>query len=297
MTGTNIASIKDANRLLEVMKPQLALAVPKHVEVDRLCRVILNALQTTPALLSCDRNSFMKAAMTVAVLGLEPEGVLGQAYLIPYKGQVQAQIGYRGYMTLARNSGKVSEIYAHEVHKNDTFDYELGLHKKLEHKPAEGERGEWTHVYAVVKFTDGGSHFDVLTKAQVMATRDNSDGYKAFKAGRMKTTPWVTHEIPMAKKTALRRISNMLPMTAQRAAAIDNATDAGKTAYLLPDNVIDIEAEEVQAVEQAEPEQKTSKLDTFEAALSTGEAVDAETGEVFRGDTPLKADAAKKTAA
>ena len=292
MTGTNIATIQDANRLLEVMKPQLSLAVPNHVSVDRLCRVILNALQTTPALLNCDRNSFMKAAMTVAVLGLEPEGVLGQAYLIPFKGQVQALIGYKGLIRLARYSGEVSSLVAHEVCANDRFDYEWGLNERLEHKPADGDRGEMTHVYAVAKFKDGSHHFEVLMKSEVEKIKASSPLANAS------FSPWKSHYNEMAKKTAIRRLAKYLPLSVQRADAVNAAYDSGKVASIDPNHqIIDIEPDAEMQDAQPEPEQKTSKLDTFEAGLS-GETVDNETGEVFPGDTPTKADAAaKKTAA
>ena len=294
MTGNALATVKDASKLLDVMKPQLALAIPPHVNLDRLCRVVLNALQTTPALLQCDRNSFMKAAMTVAVLGLEPEGVLGQAYLVPYKGQVQAQIGYKGLIRLARNSGEVSTLVAHEVCANDKFDYEWGLNERLEHKPAEGDRGELTHVYAVAKFKDGSHHFEVLSKADVDKIKASSPSANGG------FSPWKTHYTEMAKKTAIRRIAKYLPLSIQRATAINAAFEGGKIANIAPEtDIIDIEPDDVQQEEQAEtPSKQASKLDALEAGLSTAETVDNETGEVFPGDTPTRADAAaKKTTA
>ena len=292
MTGNALATVKDASKLLDVMKPQLALAIPPHVNLDRLCRVVLNALQTTPKLLECDRNSFMKAAMTVAVLGLEPEGVLGQAYLVPYKGQVQALIGYKGLIRLARNSGEVSTLVAHEVCTNDHFDYEWGLNERLEHKPADGDRGPVTHVYAVAKFKDGSHHFEVMSKGEV-------DKVRAGSAGK-DLAPWKDHYVEMAKKTAIRRIAKYLPLSIQRATAINAAFEGGKLANIAPEtDIIDIEPDDVQQEEQAEsPSKPASKLDALEAGLSTAETVDSETGEVFPGDTPTRADAAaKKTAA
>ena len=65
---------------------------------------------------------------------------------------MQALIGYKGLIRLARNSGEVSSLVAHEVCENDEFDFEWGLNEKLVHKPAAGERGEITHFYAVAKF-------------------------------------------------------------------------------------------------------------------------------------------------
>jgi recombination protein RecT len=286
MSSTALATIASARQTLDAMKPQMALALPPHVNIERLCRVIMNAFQTTPALLNCDRNSFMKAAMTVAVLGLEPEGVLGQAYLVPYKGQVQAQIGYKGLTALARNSGQISTLVAHEVCTNDTFDYEWGLNERLEHKPADGERGELTHVYAVAKFKDGSHHFEVLTKTEV----DRIKAASPSASGNY--SPWKTHYTEMAKKTAIRRIAKYLPLFVQRADAVNAAAEMGKVANLTPDDqIIDIEPDEVTTDEtDGSAQSQTSKLDAFEAGLAGDDS--------FPGDTPTKADAGtKKTAA
>ena len=64
--------VRDA---LERMKPQLTAALPKHLTAERLVRVAMTAVQTTPKLLDCDRQSFYRAIFTCAQLGLEPDGV------------------------------------------------------------------------------------------------------------------------------------------------------------------------------------------------------------------------------
>ena len=78
--------------------------------------------------------------MQAVQLGLEP-GLLGHCYILPYKREATFIIGYKGMIDLARRSGHIQSIYAHAVHENDEFEYELGLHPKLEHKPSHGDRG------------------------------------------------------------------------------------------------------------------------------------------------------------
>lgn len=215
---------------LEKLKPQMSLALPRHLTPERLLRVTMTAVQGNPSLLDCDRTSLFASVLTCAQLGLEPDGVLGQAYLVPFKGKVQFIPGYRGLITLARNSGEVSSIQAHEVCQNDTFDYAYGLEETLYHKPAEGERGEVTHFYAYAKFKDGGHVFVVLTRTEVESVRDNSEGFKAFKAGRIRSNPWDSHFVPMGCKTAIRRLAKWLPLTVQRAATIEDAYERGQHA-------------------------------------------------------------------
>jgi recombination protein RecT len=209
------------------MKTQFAMALPKHVTPDRLLRVVMTAVQNTPKLLECDRTSLFSAVMTCAQLGLEPDGVLGQAYLVPFKGKVVFIPGYKGLLTLARNSGEISSIQAHEVCENDEFDFAYGLDERLQHKPAHGERGEIIYFYAYAKYKDGGHVFEVLTRADVEKIRDGSEGYKAFKAGYTKTTPWNDHFVQMGRKTAIRRLANYLPRSVQKATAFEDAYDRG----------------------------------------------------------------------
>ena len=227
-----VKPIESVRRTLELMKPQLALALPPHLTPDRLIRVVLTVLQTTPMLLECDRGSLYRAVMTCAHLGLEPDAVLGQAYLVPSRGKVQLVPGYRGFIALARNSGEVTSINAQAVHRNDRFDFAYGLAERLEHVPAEGDRGEITHFYAYAKFKDGGHHFDVMSRGEVDAVRDRSESYQAYRAGKIQDTAWVTGYAEMGKKTVIRRIAKFLPLAVQRAAAIAELYESGKYAAL-----------------------------------------------------------------
>jgi recombination protein RecT len=272
-TGSNKADSKEATpiesirRALELMKPQLAVALPPHLSADRLVRVVVAVLQASPALLDCERASLYRAVMTCAHLGLEPDGVLGQAWLVPSRGKVQLVPGYRGFIALARNSGLIVSINAQAVHLNDHFDYAYGLNERLEHVPAPGARGEITHFYAYVKFKDGGHYFDVLSRDEVDAIRDRSEGYQAFRSGKAEDSAWVAGYAEMGKKTVIRRIAKYLPLSVQKAAALADLHDAGKHAALddLGELIVDIPDVEIRPA--AEPATHRSRLDAFAADL------------------------------
>lgn len=260
-------------RALELLKPQMAMALPKHLTPERLCRVAMTAIQSTPKLLECDRTSLYAAILTCAQLGLEPDGVLGQAYLVPFAGKVQFIPGYKGLISLARNSGEVVSINAHEVCKADHFAYAFGLEEKLDHVPASGERGPITHFYAVAKFKGGGHHFEVLSRAEVDAIRDGSSGYKQAlkyaKSGEEPRSPWVQNYAEMGKKTAIRRMAKYLPMNVQKAAAIADMYDAGRHSELgdAGELRVDPAAPTGDVIDvQAEPE--SSGLDAFAPATA-----------------------------
>ena len=65
--------------------PEIQKAAPKHIDPQRLIRVALTACIQNPKLLDCTRESLMRSLLQAAQLGLEPDGLLGQAYLIPFE--------------------------------------------------------------------------------------------------------------------------------------------------------------------------------------------------------------------
>jgi len=209
------------SELLEGNKEQIARALPRHLTPERMIRVALTAYKTTPALQKCDPISIASAIMEAAQLGLEPDGVLGHAYLVPYGSRCQLIPGYKGLCELAYRSGKVTKIAAEVVRENDWFEYEYGLDERLKHIPADQDRGAVTHVYAYYKMTGGGSAFNVLSVQDVEDVRKSS---RAANNG-----PWVTHWDEMAKKTCIRRLLKLAPLSVEvaRAVAIDEYAEAG----------------------------------------------------------------------
>ncbi|WCK53868.1 recombination protein RecT [Aneurinibacillus sp. Ricciae_BoGa-3] len=189
---------------LKKMAPEIEKALPSHLNAERLGRIALTTIRTTPKLLECNVPSLLGAVMQAAQLGLEP-GLIGHCYIIPYGREAQFIIGYKGMIDLARRSGQIQNIYAHSVYEADDFDYELGLNPKLVHKPAPGRRGEMKYVYAVAHFKDGGYQFEVMDTEEIERRRQRS---KASKNG-----PWVTDYEEMAKKTVIRHMWKYLPIS------------------------------------------------------------------------------------
>lgn len=211
------------------MKAQIALALPKHLNPDRIARIATTEIRRVPALGNCCPQSFLGAIMQCAQLGLEPASSLGHAYLLPFgngknrQGQANVQliIGYKGMIDLARRSGQIISLSARAVHQGDEFNYCYGLNEDLTHIPSGSDSGALTHVYAVAKLQGGGVQFEVMTRKQVEAIRAQS---KAGDKG-----PWVTHFEEMAKKTVIRRLFKYLPVSIeiQRAVSLDEQAEAG----------------------------------------------------------------------
>ncbi len=227
---------------MKKMAPAMAQALPKHMDIDRLTRLAMTTIRTTPALKDADVGSLLGAVMQAAQLGLEP-GLMGHCYLLPFnnknKGikEVQFIIGYKGMIDLARRSGHIKSIYAHAVYSNDEFDYELGLESKLVHKPTmEPDKGEFIGAYAVAHFKDGGYQFEFMSKADIEKRKGRS------KAANSKFSPWTSDYEEMAKKTVVRHMWKYLPISVevQQQVAYDEGTgkDISKIKDVTPDDTM-----------------------------------------------------------
>src|ERR1700757_1354766 len=135
-------------QLLEAMKPQIAMALPKHLQPERMLRIALTCMRMNPKLIECDRESILASVMLAAQLGLEP-GVMGQCYLVPYKKTCTLVPGWQGILDLVARAGKAT-AWTGAVYEGDTLDWQLGDQPYLVHKPC-GEEDTLTHVYAIAR--------------------------------------------------------------------------------------------------------------------------------------------------
>jgi recombination protein RecT len=215
-------AVQTIQDMLEKNKGQLQMALPKHVTAERMIRVVVTSLRRVPALMQCHTASLVSCIFQAAQLGLEVDNGLGHAYLIPFGKECTLIIGYKGMIDLARRSGQVSSIKAVAVHEGDLFEYEEGLEPRLIHKPKpNNHRSAISYVYAVCRLRDGTAQFEVMSLEQVREIQQSS---RSGKSG-----PWVKNFEEMAKKTVIRRLFKMMPVSVeiQRAVAIDEQQDAG----------------------------------------------------------------------
>jgi len=204
--------------LIQKSASELGKALPSHMNPERLVRIALTTLRTTPKLMSCNPQSFLAALFTSAQLGLEPN-VEGQAYIIPYGTEAQFQIGYKGYVELFYRHGLAVSLDAQAVYENDDFDFEYGTASYLRHKPALTGRGEVKCYYAVAKLKGSANLFKVMGKDECL-----EHGKKHSKAFNTAYSPWQTDQEAMCKKTVVIQIMKLIPKSIeiQKAIAMDD---------------------------------------------------------------------------
>ncbi len=245
--------------MLEQFKGEIARALPRHINPDRMARIALTAFRMTPKLGECDPRSVFAAVIQSSQLGLEV-GLMGEAHLVPFGNQCQLIPGYTGLMKLARNSGLVVDIYAESVRINDKFTLKLGMERDMQHEPltAQGgfsasdeERGEIVGFYAVGVLKDGSRTFIAMSRKEVEKIRDGSKGYQAAKKYKKEST-WDTDFCAMGLKTAIRRLCKWLPKSPELATALALDENAGQQNLNVDDAingtfspVVDVETGEV----------------------------------------------------
>jgi recombination protein RecT len=181
---------------------------------------VISAVQKLPELLNCEPTTVINSFMTMAQLELMPSDVSGEAYVLPYKGKAQFQLGYQGLVTLFYRAG-ARAIISETVYSKDKFDYTNGV---LTHTPDvfADDRGEAIGAYVIVELQTGGKVSKVMSKKDIMNIGKNFS--KSFATD---FTPWKEKNDPelwMWKKTVLKQVAKLVPKneTIFKAVALDN---------------------------------------------------------------------------
>jgi recombination protein RecT len=262
-------------------------------------RVFMTAVRKTRELLACTRDSLFNALSEAASDGLMPDGREGAMVVRHVDGKKVAkwQPMAEGIRKKARNSGDVATWEVSVVYEKDDFDFAKGDNPFISHKPHKGaDHGPWIAVYSIVTLKDGSKLRDVMWKEEVLAIRDKySDGWKAFKAGKIKTTPWKEAEEEMARKTIVHRHRKEVPASIElhemlfRDMESDRRTDEDAPMIesrpepkKLNGNGKRDPMDEFAGTESSEERRPLNRIEPGEVedAEVVGETVDPETGEI-----------------
>ena len=215
-------------QFLSIRRKHLEDVLPRSsaLTADKLIKLTILAANRVPDLGKCTMESVFQCLLSCAELGLDPSGVTGQAYLVPFedkKRQIHICtliIGYKGLIDLARRGGTLKQIETHVVYERDVFRLRFGLDPLLEHEPhLDGDPGKPRLVYCVAQLEDGAKHVEVMTVAEVNAIRKRS------RSGENPKAPWATDWAEMARKTVARRACKWLPMSTEAARMLDRDED------------------------------------------------------------------------
>jgi recombination protein RecT len=256
----------------------LAAVAGKFLSADRMLRLCVNAVKKTPLLLKCDPETVLGAMMASAALGLEPNTVQQQAFLIPYKArrqiggqwvdvyECQFQVGYRGFVTLAYRSPHIQSFTSGAIHDGDLWENEAGSKTFLRHSVALKDRGPLIGSYAHAHLTSGREVSCVLPLDEILKIRGRSETFRSLTRAvenaesdkdraraqaKLAETPWVMWEDDMAAKSAIKKLAKGLPIASgdlllTAAGELDSRSDVGDLdlrSLVTPEAVIAITSE------------------------------------------------------
>lgn len=191
---------------------------------DQFIASLLSVVNNNKLLSKADNNSILTAAMKAATLNLPIDPSLGSAYIVPFKGQAQFQLGYKGLIELAQRSGQYKSINAGVVYKSQFKSYDP-LFEILDIDFSQ-PRGEVVGYFASFKLLNGFQKITYWTKEEVYNHAKRFS--KSFNNG-----PWKTDFDAMAKKTLLKNIIGTYgpkSIEMQQAIVADNETEDEKAA-------------------------------------------------------------------
>lgn len=235
---------------MERLKPQLALALPKHLTADRMSRLALTAFSTNPSLQDCDQMSIAAAVMTAGQLGLEPH-VNGAGFLIPYGKTCTFVAGWKGLVDLVSRSGR-GTVFTGVIYKDQQYSFTDGARRDLiihNETELDGEE-DLTHAYAIGWVKD--SSMPIIELWTIERIKKHRDKYN--KVGK-KHYSFRDFEM-YARKIPLLQVLKYMPCSVEvaNAMAVTNASESGRAATIENGIVIDTgdqfgnNAEEVQNV-------------------------------------------------
>lgn len=232
---------------------------------------IIAVTNNNNCLMKADPATVIGAAAQAAMLDLPINQSLGFAYIVPYKGAAQFQLGYKGYIQLAQRSGQYIDIGAKTVYEGE-LEYENRLLDKFRF----GERtGDKVIGYlAYFRLTNGFEKMLFMTLDEMQAhAKKYSQNYKGG------TDKWGLADFNvMAEKTVLKRLlSKFGPLSIESVQMSQALSNDGGVISMNKDGEFDVDfSGETIDAEYDEPTAETSG-DTYNLA---GEIIDANTGEV-----------------
>lgn len=231
---------------------------------------IIAVANNNKLLAKAEPSTVIGAAAQAAMLDLPINQSLGFAYIVPYKGAAQFQLGYKGYIQLAQRSGQYVDIGAKTVYEGE-LEYENRLLDKFKF----GERtGDKVIGYlAYFRLTNGFEKMLFMELDEMIAHAKKYS--KSYSGG---TEKWGLAEFDvMAEKTALKRLlSKYGPLSIESIQMSQALSNDGGVISMNKDGEFDVDfSGETIDAEYEETEEHSG--DTYNVA---GEIIDANTGEV-----------------
>jgi recombination protein RecT len=181
-----------------------------------------------PDVMDCTVQSLRDVFVACAMSGIMPHGPVPGGYILAFYNSRKRQreavlvVDYRCLIDLAVRGGGCRGADAHLIRENDSFDYRVvDGRERVDHSwPLDGERGEIVGAWAWAELPNGLRQYAHLTRKEIDAIM------KRAPSGSRGDSPWKTDYPMMALKSALRRVLNLIPKSAEKLMGFATALQA-----------------------------------------------------------------------
>lgn len=205
---------------------------------------VLQVINSNKLLSKADPQTVLNAAATAASLNLPINPNLGFAWIVPYKGQAQFQVGWKGFVQLALRTGQYQRINATEVYANQFKSFNRLTEELIADFDKVGE-GDIVGYAAYFKLNNGMEKMTYWSYDEVV-----KHAKKYSKAYDKSFSPWqdVDQKHAMGLKTVLKNTISkwgIMSIEMQTAQIADQSVQLseGKHEYPDNDNTIDVTTE------------------------------------------------------
>lgn len=247
---------------------------------------LISVTNSNKLLAKADPATVVSSAMVAATLDLPINQSLGFAYIVPYKGQAQFQLGYKGMIQLAMRSGQFKTFNDFIVPSGALQDYDE-MTGRISVDWSKGNDGKEPDGYGVYMALTNGFEktvfwsFDKVTKHAKRFSQSYSKGYDS---------PWKSDFNAMALKTVIKHtLSKYAPLSVDMQKGIEadqGVVDLDGNVSAYPDNEPEakedpfksakkadaelVEKKETQAAPSKEEAKEPPSTEKQEAAPKTG---------------------------
>ena len=213
---------------MDKLKPQMALALPKHLTADRMARLALTAFSTSEALQRCTTKSIAASIMTAGQLGLEP-GVNGAGFLVPYGTTCTFVPGWKGLVDLVSRSGR-GTVFTGVIFKDQEYTFIDGAKRDLiiHNETDLDDPEDITHAYAIGWVKD--ATMPIIELWRVSKIKKHRDKYNKQGVKHYSFRDWEMY----CRKIPLLQVIKYMPCSIEvaNAVALSEAADRGRGATI-----------------------------------------------------------------
>lgn len=207
---------------------------------DSYITSVMQVLHSNNALANVNADSITGAVFTACAMNLPLNNNLGLAYIVPFKGAAQLQVGYKGFLQLAQRTGQIKSINAIAVYDTDNDDTVL---KRLTSLIPQKVSGNIIGYVARLETITGFVAHETMTNEEIEEhAYKYSQTYKSAKNQGKDYSVWHQNRDAMAKKTVIKKIMKYCPMSVelQKAMESDQGVISQDGSISYEDNIKDV---------------------------------------------------------